>query len=230
MKPVSLIGTGVLFLLLGSVVPTYAQDQHEQDAKPAKQDEKAKPEKKQEAKPAKQEEQAKPEKANRKPRLQSRNTKLSLRSKRKPRLRSRNTKLSLRSKRKPRPRSRNTKLSLRRSKRKPRLRSRSSSIKPRARKSNQPEVSSTRNHKGTGPTMVRKIIAATCTVKAGLDASIMPALKRMAVASTMGVGIFLRWILVLCGEPIRLGFTGKRCTSSWERTGYGMQLHTTTLP
>jgi hypothetical protein len=62
MKPISLIGTGVLFLLLGSVVPTYAQDQHEQDAKPAKQDEKAKPEKKQEAKPAKQEQQAKPEK------------------------------------------------------------------------------------------------------------------------------------------------------------------------
>ena len=40
MKPVSLIGAGVLFLLLGSVVPTYAQDQHEQDAKPAKQEQK----------------------------------------------------------------------------------------------------------------------------------------------------------------------------------------------
>ena len=62
MKPVSLIGAGVLFLLLGSVVPTYAQDQHEQDAKPAKQEQKAKPEKQQQAKPEKQEHQAKPEK------------------------------------------------------------------------------------------------------------------------------------------------------------------------
>ena len=62
MKPVGFIATGVLLLLFGAVAPTYAQDQHEQDAKPAKQEEKAKPEKKQEAKPAKQEEQAKPAK------------------------------------------------------------------------------------------------------------------------------------------------------------------------
>ena len=63
MKPVGFIATGVLLLLFGAVAPTYAQqDQHEQDAKPAKQEQKAKPEKKQEAKPAKQEQQAKPEK------------------------------------------------------------------------------------------------------------------------------------------------------------------------
>ena len=72
MKPVGLIGTGILLLLLGAAVPTYAlQDQHEQDAKPPKQEEKAKPakqekqakpEKQQEAKAPKQEQQAKPEK------------------------------------------------------------------------------------------------------------------------------------------------------------------------
>ena len=30
-------------------------------------------------------------------------------------------------------------------------------------------------------------------------------------------------------ESIRSGFTSRRCTSLWGRTGYGMQLHTTTL-
>ena len=65
MKPVSLISTGVLFLLLGTVAPTYAQEeQHEQEAKPEKQEQQARPEKQQQAKPAKQEQQpqAKPEK------------------------------------------------------------------------------------------------------------------------------------------------------------------------
>jgi hypothetical protein len=72
MKALSLISTGVLLLLLGAAAPTYAlQDQHDQDAKPPKQEEKAKPakqeqqakpEKQQEAKAAKQEKPAKPEK------------------------------------------------------------------------------------------------------------------------------------------------------------------------
>ncbi len=63
MKPVGLIGTGILLLLLGAVIPTYAlQEQHEQDAQPAKQEQQAKPEKQPEAKPAKQEQQAKPAK------------------------------------------------------------------------------------------------------------------------------------------------------------------------
>ena len=31
-------------------------------------------------------------------------------------------------------------------------------------------------------------------------------------------------------ENIRLGFTSRTCTSLWERTDYGMQLHTATLP
>ena len=56
MKPVGLIGTGILLLLLGAVIPTYALQEHEQDAKPAKQEQQAKPEKRQEAKPAKQQE------------------------------------------------------------------------------------------------------------------------------------------------------------------------------
>ena len=80
MKAVGVIGTTVLFLLIGYAVPAYAQDehqdekakpaQHEEQAKPVKQEEKAKPEehqaeaKKQEsaAKPAKQEQQDKPAK------------------------------------------------------------------------------------------------------------------------------------------------------------------------
>jgi hypothetical protein len=48
MKPVRLISTGILFLLLGTVAPTYAkQEQHEQEAKPPKQEQQAKPEKQQ---------------------------------------------------------------------------------------------------------------------------------------------------------------------------------------
>ncbi|MGB7439025.1 MAG: hypothetical protein WBR26_25675 [Candidatus Acidiferrum sp.] len=65
MKPVGLIGTGVLLLFLGAVPPTYAQEEkHEQDAKPQKQEEQAKPQKQEQAKPAKEEKQAqaKPEK------------------------------------------------------------------------------------------------------------------------------------------------------------------------
>jgi len=73
MKPVSLISTGVLLLLLGAITPTYAQEeQHGQEAKPEKQEQQAKPAKQEEqakapkqeqqAKPAKPEQQAKPEK------------------------------------------------------------------------------------------------------------------------------------------------------------------------
>jgi hypothetical protein len=46
MKPVGLIRTGVLFSLIATVVPTYAQqDQRQPDAKPPKQEQQAKPEK-----------------------------------------------------------------------------------------------------------------------------------------------------------------------------------------
>jgi flagellar motor protein MotB len=56
MKPIRLISTGVLVLFLGTIAPTYAQqEQHEQEAKPEKQEQQTKPEKQQEAKPAKQE-------------------------------------------------------------------------------------------------------------------------------------------------------------------------------
>jgi hypothetical protein len=61
MKVLSLIGTGVLLLLLGAVTPGYAQEEKQQEAKPQKQEEQAKPEKQQkqqQAKPAKQEKQA----------------------------------------------------------------------------------------------------------------------------------------------------------------------------
>ena len=59
MKP-SLISAGLLFLFLGAVAPTYAQqEQHEQEAKPQKQEE-AKPERQEQAKAPRQE-QAKPE-------------------------------------------------------------------------------------------------------------------------------------------------------------------------
>jgi hypothetical protein len=62
MKPVGLISTGVLLLLLGAIAPTYAQqDHHQQDADAPKQEQQAKPEKKQQDKSAKrkQQEQAK---------------------------------------------------------------------------------------------------------------------------------------------------------------------------
>src|ERR1700723_943555 len=62
MKPIGTISAAALLLLFGAVAPSYAiQDQHEQEAKPPKQ-EPAKPEKQEEAKPPKQEPQAKPEK------------------------------------------------------------------------------------------------------------------------------------------------------------------------
>lgn len=62
MKPIGMISAAALLLLFGAVAPSYAiQDQHEQEAKPPKQ-EPAKPEKQEEAKPPKQEPQAKPEK------------------------------------------------------------------------------------------------------------------------------------------------------------------------
>ena len=53
MKPVGLISTGVLFLLLGTLAPSYAQqEQREQDGKGSKQEQQAKPEKQQQqAKP-----------------------------------------------------------------------------------------------------------------------------------------------------------------------------------
>ncbi len=61
MKAVGMISTTVLFLLIGYAVPTLAQEEHHEDAKPAQQEEKAKPAQHEEqAKPAKQEEQAKP--------------------------------------------------------------------------------------------------------------------------------------------------------------------------
>jgi hypothetical protein len=63
MKPIGMISAAALLLLFGAVAPSYAiQDQHEQEAKPPKQEPQAKPEKQEEAKPPKQESQAKPEK------------------------------------------------------------------------------------------------------------------------------------------------------------------------
>jgi glucan-binding YG repeat protein len=57
MKALGVISTTALFLLLGAAVPAFAQEEHhEEEAKPAKQQEQAKPAKQEEAKPAKQEE------------------------------------------------------------------------------------------------------------------------------------------------------------------------------
>ena len=54
MKAFAALSTTALFLILGSAVPAYAQEEHhEQEAKPEKQ-QAAKPEKQQESKPAKQ--------------------------------------------------------------------------------------------------------------------------------------------------------------------------------
>jgi hypothetical protein len=59
MKPVRLISAGVLLLLFGAIAPSYAR---QDEAKPPKQEQQAKPEKQQEAKPEKTQEQAKPAK------------------------------------------------------------------------------------------------------------------------------------------------------------------------
>jgi glucan-binding YG repeat protein len=61
MKALSLISTGVLVLLLGAVAPTYAQEEKQEESKPAPKQEEAKPAPKQEeAKPAPKQEEAKP--------------------------------------------------------------------------------------------------------------------------------------------------------------------------
>jgi hypothetical protein len=67
-------------------------------------------------------------------------------------------------------------------------------------------------------------------MKVGLDVTIMPALKRMVVAPTMVIASILTVDTGSMLEPIRRGFTSRTCTSLWERMGYGMQLHTATLP
>jgi hypothetical protein len=56
MKVLGVISTAALFLLVGSAVPAFAQEEHhEEAAKPAQHEEAAKPAKQEEAKPAKQE-------------------------------------------------------------------------------------------------------------------------------------------------------------------------------
>jgi len=61
MKALSLINMGVLVLLLGAVAPTYAQEEKQEEAKPAAKQEEAKPAAKQEeAKPAAKQQEAKP--------------------------------------------------------------------------------------------------------------------------------------------------------------------------
>jgi hypothetical protein len=54
MKPAGIISTGVLLLLLGAIIPTYAQ---QEEAKPPKKEQQAKPEKKQQNKAAKHQQQ-----------------------------------------------------------------------------------------------------------------------------------------------------------------------------
>jgi len=63
MKITGVISTTALFLLLGTTVPAFAQDEHhEQDAKPEKQQEAKPAQHEEQAKSAKEEQQAKPEK------------------------------------------------------------------------------------------------------------------------------------------------------------------------
>ena len=45
MKPVSLISTGVLLLLLGTFTPSYAQEEQHEQGQPEKQEQQAKPSK-----------------------------------------------------------------------------------------------------------------------------------------------------------------------------------------
>ena len=72
--PVALLSTGVLILLLGAVVPTFAQERHEQEAKAPKQAEQAKPEK--QAKPAKEQARTQPSQAKQQPQGQQKQEKV----------------------------------------------------------------------------------------------------------------------------------------------------------
>jgi hypothetical protein len=75
MKPVGLIRTGVLFFLIATVVPNYAQqDQHQPDAKPPKQEQQAKkPEKQQQSKDRQQQQRAQKPQQDQKQQQQDRN-------------------------------------------------------------------------------------------------------------------------------------------------------------
>ena len=46
----------------------------------------------------------------------------------------------------------------------------------------------------------------------------------------MDVGSILTAAIGSTLEHIHRGFTSRTCTSLWDRMGYGMQLHTVTLP
>lgn len=59
MKALRVISTTALFLLFGATVPVFAQDNHEQEAKPEQQDQAKPAQHEEQAKPAKKEEQAK---------------------------------------------------------------------------------------------------------------------------------------------------------------------------
>jgi hypothetical protein len=64
MKPVGIISTTALFLLLGITAPAVAQqEKQDEKAKPAKQEQQAKPEKQQQAKPTQQQHQQQPQQA-----------------------------------------------------------------------------------------------------------------------------------------------------------------------
>ncbi len=76
----------------------------------------------------------------------------------------------------------------------------------------------------------QKITVATSTVRLGLDRIIMPASKRMAVATTTAVASTLTADTGSMLDPTRRGSTSRTCTSLWERMAYGMQLPTATLP
>ena len=231
MKPLNLISTGVL-LLFSELFPAYAQEEkHGEEAKPQKQEQQAKPEKQQQqAKPAKEDKQAKPEKQQQQAKPAQEEKQAKPESRRKPSQR--------RNRNRPNPQNRNRRRKARSNNsskrtsnnRWPSPQNRNTCSKSRVSRTNRgnSRVSNTSKLKGSGPTMVRKIVAATSTTKVGLAVTIMAALKRMEGATTTDAGSTPTAAIGSMQEYTHRGFTSRTCTSSWEQMGYGMQFHTLT--
>ena len=227
MKPVGFIATGVLLLLFGAVAPTYAQDQHEQDAKPAKQDEKAKPEKKQEAKPAKQEQQAKPEKQQEaKAPKQEHEAKPAKQQEAKAPKQEQQAKPEKQQEAKAPKQEHEAKPAKQQEAKAPKQEQQHQA------KGQQEQPAKSEQHaqpQGNWAHNGQKDNRGHEYSESRFGREHHARFEENGGRFYNGRREYSYGGYWFYAEPIRLGFTGRRCTSLWERTGYGMQSHTTTL-
>jgi len=85
------------------------------------------------------------------------------------------------------------------------------------------------SHTPSMPRMVRKIVADMNTARVDLALTIILASLKPGDANSMDVGSFLTAAIGSMRERTRRGSTSKMFTSLWDRTDYGMQLHTAIL-